>query len=200
MDIQVRKLQEGDNLSQVSRLIYETDNYIFPYFFGESATSAKEILPHMIERDTIYNKGNIYVATTSDQIVAIAVVAPSPISINVSAFVEAFDDAGAMIDDAFQSVMKEYFLPMETHPKGYYIANLCVDEAYRGKGFAGALIDSIVEFVGNEGDIYLDCLADNNIALAVYEGHGFETLFSFDGFTGLKYYKLIKRAVRTEQE
>ena len=44
MDIQVRKLTLDDNLSQVSKLIYETDNYIFPHFFGENKAIAKQIL------------------------------------------------------------------------------------------------------------------------------------------------------------
>ena len=200
MDIQVRKLEKEDSLSQVSRLIYETDNFIFPHFFGHNVTLAKQILTCMIDKDTIYNRENIYVALVDEQIVGISVIAPSPVSINLGAFFEAFECAGATeeIDDAFQSVMKEYFIPMESHPDGYYIACLCVDEQYRGKGIASAMIGQILASHYGESDVYLDCLTDNQAAISVYESHGFERLFEFSGFTSMPYYKMIKRAPKIE--
>ena len=198
MDIQVRKLAEGDDLTQVARLIYETDNYIFPHFFGQSTTSAQEILPFMIEADTIYNKNNIYVALLDNQIIAVIVIAPSPIFINLNAFIDSFEKAGAMIDESFRRVMMEYFIPMETLPEGYYIANLCVEELYRGKGVGSAMLDLILDEIDKDKDIYLDCLTDNVRAVSVYESHGFEKLFEFSGFTGLPYYKMIRRAFRAQ--
>lgn len=197
MDIEVRKLASEDTLSQVTKLIYETDNYIFPHFFGESTSIAKQILVNMINADTIYNRDNICVAVLNGEVIGISVIAPSPISINVGAFFDAFQEAGAdaEIDEAFESVMKEYFIPMETHPDGYYIACLCVDERYRGQGIAGAMLDFILKGEYSSKDVYLDCLADNSVAIAVYEAHGFRKLFEFSGFTGLKYYKMIKRSV-----
>ncbi len=196
MDIQVRKLAKKDNLSQVSKLIYETDNYIFPHFFGENTTLAKQILSCMIDSDTLYNRENIYVALVDEQIVGISVIVPSPVQINVSAFFEAFECAGASaeIDDAFQSVMKEYFIPMESHPDGFYIANICVEEFYRGKGIASAMIKQILASHYGEKDVYLDCLTTNQTAISVYESHGFEKLFEFSGFTEMPYFKMIKRA------
>ena len=195
MDIQVRKLTPDDDLSRVSKLIYETDNFIFPHFFGENKNVAKQIIINMMNADTLYNKDNICVACLGDEIVGVTVIAPSPVSINVGAFFESFEQAGAdaEIDDAFQTIMKEYFIPMEAHPDGYYIACLCVDTPYRGKGIGSAMLDYVFsgELVGK--DVYLDCLADNEIAISVYESRGFEKLFKFEGFTGLDYYKMIKR-------
>lgn len=196
MDIQVRKLAIDDSLSRVSKLIYETDNYIFPHFFGESTVQAKQILSCMIEKDTIYNRDNIFVAIVDGQIVGVTVIAPSPVTINVGAFFESFECAGATseIDEAFQEIMKEYFIPMESHPDGYYIASLCVDEQYRGQGIASAMTEQIINEYYNQKDIYLDCLSDNERAITVYESHGFEKLFEFSGFTGLTFYKMIRRA------
>lgn len=192
----VRKLVQGDDLGTVSRLIYETDNYIFPHFFGDSKTSAKEILPYMIESNTLYNMDNIYVALIDDKIVGITVVAKSPVKIDVGAFFEAFENAGAMIDDNFERVLKEYFFPLENESEGYYISNICIDEAYRGQGIGGEMLDSILPMLDYSQDVYLDCLSDNQVALAMYKSHGFEELFGFSGFTGLPYYKLIRRANR----
>lgn len=202
MDIQVRKLTLDDNFSQVSKLIYETDNYIFPHFFGENKAIAKQILVNMIKADTLYNINNICVALVDDEIIGVSVLAPSPVTINVAAFFEAFEQAGAdaEIDEMFQTVMKEYFIPLEAHPDGYYIASLCVDEQYRGKGIAGAMVNHVLSSEYAEKDIYLDCLSDNERAISVYESHGFCKLFEFEGYTGLGYYKMIKKAEGKAEE
>ena len=196
MDTIIRKLTDGDDLNAVSDLIYETDNCVFPHFFKDSKTSAKEILPHMIQLDTIYNKSNIYVATVEDKIIAIMVLVKSPVQINISAYIEAFDRAGALVDSTFETVMKEYYLPMECQPDGYSIACLCVDAQYRGNGIGGALLDTAMSALDPTLDVYLECPTDNESALAVYKAHGFEPLVKYAGFTGLPYYKMIRRAGR----
>lgn len=192
----VRKLEQDDDLSVVSNLIYETDNYIFPHFFNDSKTSAKGILPYMIDSDTIYNRNNIYVALSEEKIIGIMVINKSPIQINISAFIDSFEKAGEMIDDSFERVLKEYYLPLENEPEGYFIANICIDSAYRGQGIGGALLEMVLSDVEPDKDVYLDCLVDNKVALTVYESHGFEILFEYSGFTGLPYYKMIRRANR----
>lgn len=196
MDITVRKLAGGDDFAKAARLIYETDNYIFPHFFDDDAGLAVAILPKMFEVGTIYNKENIYVALFNEQIIGVIALVPTPISINLGAFIEAYEMAGGMIDERFQKVMIEYFSPMETLPEGYYIASLCIDEPYRGQGIARAMLDYIFENIDKTKDIYLDCLSDNERAIMVYTACNFEKLFEFDGFTGLKYHKMIRRANR----
>lgn len=101
-----------------------------------------------------------------------------------------------MIDDSFERVLKEYYLPLENEPEGYFIANICIDSAYRGQGIGGALLEMVLSDVEPDKDVYLDCLVDNKVALTVYESHGFEILFEYSGFTGLPYYKMIRRANR----
>ena len=191
----VRKLNDNDDLSQISKLIYETDNYIFPYLFKDSRSVAKEILPHMILSDTIYNKDNIFVASRDNNIVGIVVINKSPIKINLADFIGAFEKANVIIDENFEKVLKEYYLPLETEPDGYHISNMCVDEMYRGQGIGRALLENIKPYLDPTKDIYIECLADNETALAVYESEGFEILFEYPGFTGLKYYKMVRRAL-----
>ena len=103
---------------------------------------------------------------------------------------------GANIVDISQTVMKEYYLPMECQPDGYSIACLCVDAQYRGNGIGGALLDTAMSALDPTLDVYLECPTDNESALAVYKAHGFEPLVKYAGFTGLPYYKMIRRAGR----
>ncbi|MBQ2810066.1 MAG: GNAT family N-acetyltransferase [Clostridia bacterium] len=193
MDTIIRKLADGDNLNTVAQLIYETDNCVFPRFFKESKASAKEILPQMMELDTIFNKNNIYVALLDERIIGVMVILESPIKINISAYFEAFEKADSLIGTDFETVLKEYFLPLEYEPDGYFIACLCVDEDYRGRGVGGALIDGVLSELDPCRDVYLECSQDNTTARSVYEAHGFEELVKFTGFNGLPYCKMIKR-------
>jgi ribosomal protein S18 acetylase RimI-like enzyme len=192
----VRKLTASDDLSAVSNLIYETDNYVFPYFFNESKALAKAILPKMMENDTIYNINNIYVALYDEQIIGVMVLNEAPMTINLGAYLDAYEQAGVMIDEGFEKVYKEYFLPMEEAPSGYYIPNICIDPMFRGQGIGGALLETALGEVDTSKDVYLDCLSDNEVALNVYESHGFEKLVEYSGWTGLKYFKMIRRANR----
>lgn len=199
MEVIIRKLTDGDNLGTVAQLIYETDNFVFPHFFKDSMTNAKAILSNMIELDTIYNKNNIYVAICDEKIVGIAIIVSSPIQINISAYIEAFERADALIDATFEKVMKEYYFPFEYEPFGYIITNTCVDKAYRGRGICSQLIDHITGGITDQ-DVYLECLADNEVAITAYKANGFEPLVRFTNFTGLDYYKMVKRFDREENK
>lgn len=190
----VRRLSQSDDFSQVARLIYETDNYVFPHFFKDSKSTAMAILPYMIETDTIYNMNNIYVAELEGQIIGIMVINESPLKINIGAYVDAFERAGAMIDADFERVLKEYFLPLENESEGYFIPSFCIDKLFRGHGVGGTLLECVLEGLDPSKDIYLDCLSENRGALAIYTAHGFEKLLEYSGFTGLPYYKMIRRA------
>ena len=190
----VRKLTADDNVATVARLIYETNNCLFPVFFNDNKPLAKEVLSRMIEGDTIYNKNNIIVACIDSEIIGIIVINKTPIKIDISAYTDAFEMSGALIDDTFERVLKEYYLPLESSPDGYFISCLCVDERFRSQGVGSAMLDVLTSHLDPSLDVYIDCAASNARAISVYEAHGFEKLFDFDGFDSTPYCKMIKRA------
>lgn len=192
----IRKLGENDDLGIVSSLIYETDKYILPSLFGYDKEKAMRVLPHMIKANTPYNENNIYIGLVDDEIAGIVVAYRSPITIDIGAFFDAFANAGEMADASLEKALKEYFFPLESEGDGYYISSICIDEEIRGQGAGGEMLDGVLPYISKDLDVYLDCVEDNRIALAMYADRGFETLFAFKNFTRASYCKLIRRANR----
>lgn len=190
----IRRLADGDNLNIIADLIYEADNYVFPYLFNGNKVLAQQVLTGMIQLDTIYKRENIYVALSGEQIVGMMIVNEAPIKIDVATYAFAFESAGAMLDESFERVMREYYFPMENENEGYFIANICVGEAWRGHGFGGMLLTHVLSMLNPEKDVYIECLANNSSAISMYQSQGFETLFEYSGFTTKTYRKLVKRA------
>lgn len=189
----VRRLAPDDDIVTVARLIYETNNCLFPVFFNDNKPLAKEILSHMIEGDTIYNRSNIIVACVDSEIIGIIVVNKIPVNIDICAYSDAFEKSGALIDETFERVLKEYYLPLESALDGYFISCLCVDERFRSQGVGSAMLDVLLAHLDPSLDAYIDCASSNARAISVYEAHGFERLFEFDGFDSTPYVKMIKR-------
>ena len=194
----IRRLSDGDDLGTVAELIYEADNFVFPYLFNGNKALAQQVLMSMMHLDTVYKKENIYVALMGEQIVGVMVVPETPIKIDVATYALAFESAGAMLDESFERVMREYYFPLENEGKGYFIANLCVGEMWRGQGIAGMLLTHVMSMLDSKKDIYLECISTNSSAISIYHTYGFETLFEYAGFTTKTYTKLIKRG-KSEQ-
>ena len=55
LPVLTRKLTLKDDLTQVGRLIYLTDPYIFPYLFDSDIEAAARVFAEMVKGDTIYN-------------------------------------------------------------------------------------------------------------------------------------------------
>ena len=67
-DIVLRRAKESDNFEELATLIYETDPYIYPYWFNEDLDAAVEYFSKkMKEPGYIYNYENCYVAYDIEQ-------------------------------------------------------------------------------------------------------------------------------------
>lgn len=62
-----------------------------------------------------------------------------------------------------------------------FLLNVVVDETVRGKGYGKILVKDILETACNFGaeNIYLQVVADNNVALKMYESFGFSFLYKY---------------------
>ena len=69
-----RRAKKDDNFMEIAELIYETDPYIYPFWFNNDLDEAKKFLSKKInEKGFIFHYENIYVAydTTIDKIIGI---------------------------------------------------------------------------------------------------------------------------------
>ena len=55
-EIDLRRAKSTDNFEEIAKLIYQTDPYIYPFWFNNSVEEAKKVLPKYIaEAGFIYN-------------------------------------------------------------------------------------------------------------------------------------------------
>ncbi len=188
----VRKLLPTDNLQQISRLIYYTDDYVFPYLFNSDIEKAERVLTKMVLGDTLYHYQNITVGFLGQEIVGLIVAKEAPVRVNFSEMVRCFIDAGEPIDERFSKTYNEYYKLLENEPEGVYIANVCVDKNYRGKGVGSEMLRQYFE--SETKKLYnLETVKDNKAALKLYQKHGFEIVEEYLGFTEVPCYRMVRK-------
>lgn len=189
-DVLVRQMQDGDDLTQVAKLIYETDPYVYPNWF-DCIEDGIKVLREMIELPTVYSKKYITVAQASDGTIAGIVVARQ------TPFVEeeenlhlAFQRAGVPCDHRTAEVFAAYYAKMGSEEDGYYIANVAVDPAYRNRGIACAMLKQVMQ---NHAHCALECVIANPGAWRTYQRLGFNILCEYPGVHDIPCYKMERR-------
>lgn len=189
LTILCRPLALNDDLRQVARLIYYTDDYIFPFMFNGNLTAAEKVLANMIRRDTIYNYKNISVALSDDKIVGIVVSQRTPLNITPNEMCDCFIESGIILDERFAKVYNEYYKLLNDEPEGIYIANVCVDKLYRGLGVATKMLETLLK---KDETYHLESVKANVNALRLYQKAGFEIDYEYPGFTGVPCYRMTR--------
>ncbi len=87
---EIRALSADDDLTAVARLIFSSDDYIYPYLFDNDLPTAEKVLVNMILGDTLYNYKNIRVAVCSDQIIAMMISKRVPIVLDHESILDCF--------------------------------------------------------------------------------------------------------------
>ncbi len=189
-NLEIRPLSCCDDLKIVADLIYYSDNYIYPYLFGNDISVAEKVLSRMIMGDTIYNYKNIRIAVSSEQIIAMVVTKEVPIKVNYEGMLNSFVEAAVPVGAAFAKVFNEYFKLLEDEPRDIYIANIAVDKMFRGMGVGKVLLQSIFD---GKSTYHLEVVQANKAAIALYKKLGFTIDYGYAGFTGVPCYRMSKK-------
>jgi ribosomal protein S18 acetylase RimI-like enzyme len=192
----IRKLMLHDDLIQVGRLIYYTDDFVFPYVYDNVEEGAR-VHAEMIRRDTIYNYGNITVALAAGKIVGIVVMKESPVKVSYDEMVRSFEAANVVHDERFERVFNEYWGLLEKEPEGFYIANVCVDPEVRHRGVARALLSFLLE---DDKTYNLETVVANVNAFKLYQSLGFVVDYQYPGFTGVPCYRMHRMKISKTEE
>ena len=186
---EIRALSADDDLTAVARLIFSSDDYIYPYLFDNELPTAEKVLVNMILGDTLYNYKNIRVAGCSDQIIAMMISKRVPIVLDHESILDCFVRASVPVGTRFAKVYNEYFKLLEDEPPDVYIANLAVDKMFRGRGVGGALLQSIFD---DESTFHLEVVKANHNAVGLYKKLGFVIDCEYPGFTDVPCYRMTK--------
>ena len=184
----IRKANKTDNLKQISELIYNTDPYIYPYWF-ESLNNCKKILPKLILEDNfIFNINTIYIAINNETNEIIGLSSIIDKSTNLE-----YDYDNLSQNKNTTHTIKNYILPMINTIKTKNIAtitNMCIKKEYRNMHIGYNLLKTVIEEYKNNNNqnvefIEFDVLAHNPSAIKLYQNLGFKQISNIEkGFNG----------------
>lgn len=189
-NVTIRGLRDGDDFNQVARLIYLTDPYVYPNWF-DSMDDGIKVIREMIDLPTLYNKENISVAVTSDGFIAgVLVSKQAPFVEDKKYVLKAFELAGVNVDKRTDYVFESYYAKMGENEDGYYIANVAVDDNYRRRGIAAAMVSHVIK---DKGHCSLECVIGNPVSWRLYQRLGFKIAFEYPGVHDIPCYKMHYR-------
>lgn len=144
-DIICRRAKKTDNMAEISKLIYETDPYIYPYWFENSIDKAVEFLSDKLLMDGfIFNYENLYVAIdkNSNKIVGL-VVALDP-SVNLKFDYTPYIKINKNHKDTIEKYVYECIHDVMNND-AMYIMNCAVLEECRGKRIGTKLLGHFIK-------------------------------------------------------
>ena len=186
--IVVRKANKDDDMKKISELLYKTDKYIYPYWFGSLKKCREELTPLLLEDNFFFNINNLYVAYLDDikEIVGVACIIDKSVdlSYDYSKLKKINDRYRFTIENYIEGLIKEV-----RESEFAYISNVCVDENYRGRHIGNIMISKIIDIYKEKlfKEIVLDVVAANPGAIKLYQNLGFEQFTEiFRGFNDPK--------------
>lgn len=182
------------DLDVVVPLIYDTDEYLFPFLFGRRAKALPTIAELVKKEDNSFSHRYILCEVEKNVVRGIIV------AFDHRLVDQAKEDADyrAVLSrwDRFTLFFKSFVLRAlidKSDVNGIYIQNVCVAPEFRGHGIGSLLIRHISHAHG--GDIFLDAEMTNTRAIALYKRLGFKMISEKGSFfRGLGNYRMVRPA------
>lgn len=179
-----RPVAEADDVGKIARYIHLTDPYIYPILCKDPSDPAwvEYVVACLRTKEHIFCREHLQVVLWGAQIVGVACVIPCGKRLTVSAA----GNAEGLSQTGLKKVINGYFGPLIEESlgyDGYNITNICIDENHRGKGVGRLLLAHCIAAYGHR-PIHLDVIADNAVAVRLYESMGFGVIDTYSGFSG----------------
>lgn len=176
----VQKMSDYEDEKLVAKLIYDTDEYIYPSAFGCEQKAIKTIMYLLKKEDTLFSKRNIYIAYKDNKIVGIALVINKETKYN-------FYTNNLSLPNSFKDVYNNYFSKQKDLlvNSDVEIMNLSVLESEQGKGIGKAIMKKVLSDNKNK-KIILEVLQNNEKAICLYEKMGFTITKTKQGYSRSK--------------
>lgn len=194
-EIIFRRANLNDNLEEIATLIYETDPYIYPFWFNNSVKKAQKFLPKLMQEEgNLFHIDNMYIAydKTNGKVVGVLVAIDKSIKLDFdwTKYKKINHNYRFTIEHYVEEIEKEI---RETDNKELlYISNICVQTELRGRKIGSKLIGFFISQMEEKGyDTFsLDCLLHNLRAKNLYHGMGFKEMKEIVGFDGTDHSKV----------
>ena len=185
-DIVCRRAKKTDNVAEIATLIYQTDPYIYPYWFENDINKAIEFLSDKILLEGfIFNYNNLYVAVdkSTNKIVGL-VVALDP-TVNLDFDYSPYISINKNYKDTIEKYVDECINDVKNNDS-MYIMNCTVLDECRGRRIGSKLLGHFISNMERAGfeNYRLDCLLHNLRAKNLYHNLGFKEMEEVRGFGG----------------
>lgn len=186
-NVTFKQLSSKDKLKQkqleeIADLIYETDEYIYPAFFGDK-NNAKKIIPELfLNNDTMFLYDNLYVAILDNNIVGLILWNKGVLSWQDDLLLKVANEKNINIPDSYKLVVDEYLIDYKDIDENEIsILNVSVNKNYQGMKIG---YNMLLNFLNNhnKNDISLFVLKENKGAINLYKKCSFEIVEELDGF------------------
>lgn len=173
-----------NNLISVSKLIYETDKFIYPCLFNGSEDALK-VLPEVIHgnEDAMFRLDNFYVAEVKHEIIGLILWHKGPLVWDSRTLSKHSLSLGVPISRDLSLVQTRYFETYKTAPENTIsVINVCIHPLFRNRGICKRFLKSFIdEHAGEKMELYV--LDSNCSAKKVYFSTGFKVAQMCQGFS-----------------
>lgn len=185
-DIICRRAKATDNMEEIATLIYQTDPYIYPYWFHNDTEEAITFLKDKIkEPGFIFHHDNLYVAIdkTNQKIIGL-VVALDP-TVDLEYDYKPYTQMNKNYKDTIEKYIYACIEDIKNN-ESMYIMNCTVLEEFRGRRIGSKLLGHFISHMEKAGfeNYRLDCLLHNLRAKNLYHSLGFKEMEEVKGFGG----------------
>lgn len=182
--MQVRNLTLNDDLDSVAELIYQTDPYIYPYWFDKCKNWKTHLIELIKSEGSAFYYKNILIAEQDNKPYGILVF------LNEN-FKQTYDYCHLQnLNENFNYAIKQYVKPITDYLQSntVYIPAVCVSKEKRRHHIGTKLLTTLKELHKNK--LYkLHVLADNAAAIGLYEKLGFKKVVLTKGFNAPRKHK-----------
>ena len=188
-DIVLRRARDDDNMADIARLIYQTDPYIYPFWFHDDEEEAVRVLvPLLQEPGFIFYYENFYVAYDRYLNKILGIVS----AIDPTTDLDYDYSMLEMVNHQYEFTVNHYLKELikeVTEKKYMYLVNVAVDVHYRSRRIGSRLLKYFIEQMHEVGfeEIGFDCLMHNLRAKNLYHSLGFKEVAEGIGFDGTEH-------------
>ena len=185
-DLVFRRAKKGDNYKELARLIYQTDEYIYPYWFNNNIEECEEFFKNKFDEEGfIFNYDNMYIAYNKKRKKILGLIIALDKSVNLNYDYSKIES----INERYKITINQYIKEIIKKAKmtnSLYIMNFTVLDGYRGKRIGTKLLGyflSQMELAGHNS-YSLDCPLHDLRAKNLCHSLGFKEVMvtiRFDG-------------------
>lgn len=185
--IVARRANSADALRELCPLLYQTDPYIYPAWFGEEHTpkTFDKLRKLILTEGTIFHRRNLCVVKdyNCDKVIALACLLENstPLDYDYAAEKSFSLEAKQVIEGYIEPVVEQ---ALDSGPGELIMTNFCVDLNYQRRGIGHFLLESLIQEAAKQGysKIKFDCLKDNTTAIKLYINCGAQIVSEGKGF------------------